>query len=256
MVHWENTQGFLFGGVFTPLNTKTSPIDLIKELLFEKTQEEAMIGDVKASLATADHGTWFLLDGRDAVAGLSAEALANARAMGITTVVGPTEHLLDMSTGYTGGTGTKGVLTGSNTANLTASNLPDTTLVVDVSQDGSHAHTGTTDNVNGGSTKTTNNNGNHTHKVYSEENPTAPGTELNDRNQNAGNPGIDRTKNTSSSGDHTHTVNIDHTHDFSTSSDGLHGHAATVDLNPTGQVPMNVEPRHLAVNWFVSLVAA
>lgn len=107
---------------------------------FDPTDISAdILGDIKYSLATADHDGWYLLDGR-AVSGLSASAKASAAGLGFTTNLPDTRDRVLQGKTDSESLGNKG---GSNSLAITRANLPNISLsgtIAGTSGSGGAAH--------------------------------------------------------------------------------------------------------------------
>lgn len=167
------------------------------------------VGDVKPSLITADHDGWYLLDGRN-ISTLPQTAQNNAsNILGITTLLPNAAGRYSMGT-----TAATGAVSGSSTATLTRSNLPNVNLSYTADAEAGHSHTMTYQRIR---TTTAFGGGNNIHVYW------LAGTVV-------GGGGL---------------YNI-------TSSSIGHNHTYTVSTGGTA-TPINIQPAALNTNYFVYL---
>lgn len=203
-----------------------------------------MFGDIKQGFQFADHGGWYLLDGR-AISSLPANAQNNAVNLGFVGNIPDASNKMLANMGALGATG------GSSTVTLTQANLPNATLSGTTSLDGTHTHT-----VSPVST-VTNTGGAHNHAFYTADNDlnyeASQGYPAND-NHDAFRT-TDRRQRTEDngtiqdSGTHTHNVTVP-TH--STNNGGQHSHTVSVSTGGS-DVPVDITPAYLSTNVFIYL---
>ena len=133
-----------------------------------------IIGDIKYSAQSADHNGWILLDGRS-IATLNAGQQANAVGLGFAASLPNASNTLLVDNGSAPGS-----ITGSNTAVLAQTNLPNFNF-----------------------TGTTNTTGNHTH-TYDALSSGIPNTKNGAKNSSGGNSG----STTGAAGNHNHTLSF------------------------------------------------
>lgn len=242
-------------------------------------QDSSFSGDIKHSARTADHGGWYLLNGR-AISTLPAAARTAAAALGFTAnIPNATDRVLKTKTATEAMAATGGVSTisiaranlpninftgnlsgnmtaaGAHTHNVTgsaaASGQHTHTLNVSVGNAGGHVHGPAAGNafLMGGTMRNNNGTGNyHGDGVL----PAAwGGTGIHHQTASAGAHTHSITANAATTGNHSHTLNINATQS------GNHTHSlANVDVNVpsggTGQALDNRSP-YLSVNTFIYL---
>lgn len=203
-----------------------------------------MPGDIKQGFQFADHGGWYLLDGR-AINTLPANAQANAVNLGFVGNIPDASNRMLANMGALGATG------GSNSVTLTQGNLPNATMTGTTSSDGGHSHS-----VAPVSAVTTSG-GAHNHQFYTAD---------NDLNYEAsqGYPALDnhdafrttdrrqRTEDNGTiqnGGAHTHNVTVP-THN----TNAALPHSHTVSVNTGGSdTPVDITPAYLSTNVFIYL---
>lgn len=125
--------------VFLTTNSKYYFWDGTNWKVLDNTSGSVFIaGDIKQSIATADHGNWILLNGRSTTdATLTASQMTTATALFGSNLPNAAGKVLKMSTAVA-----LGQTSGSNTRVLTQSNLPLVTYSGVVTQlGGAHTHT-------------------------------------------------------------------------------------------------------------------
>lgn len=109
----------------------------LKWILMSITGEPQIVGDIKASMETADHDGWFLLNGRN-ITTLTAIPLANAQSLGYTTVIpNATDRILKGINTATENTTSVG---GTNSFLITRANFPNFTMTGTTASAGAHSH--------------------------------------------------------------------------------------------------------------------
>ncbi len=93
------------------------------------------VGDLKYALRTTDHDGWFKLDGASYTSHSMTQSQQNAA-----TSLGFSGSLPNLTNAYLSQKGGLGGFSGSNTATLVRTNLPDVTLTGTTSTGGSHTH--------------------------------------------------------------------------------------------------------------------
>lgn len=201
-------------------------------------------GDIKASLATADHQGWFLMNGRPLVdLNLSESQQTNAGTLGLTTNLPDMRERLPKMTNET-------PLTSGGTYDITLQkgNLPVDTFSVTTQQNGWHNHLASTSSS-----------GNHQHFMFHDNQATQylVGTNnhvsvlwdiggANASNYTMGNnptPGPP-TGLTHASGTHTHEMTVVH--------NGDHVHNLDFQLNAQQTPATNIQP-YTSVKYFLYL---
>lgn len=94
-----------------------------------------IVGDIKYSAQSTDHSGWVLLDGRN-TGSLSSAQQANAAGLGFAGTLPDATNALPVDNGET-----LGSITGSTTAVMAQSNLPDFNFTGTTNTTGSHTHT-------------------------------------------------------------------------------------------------------------------
>ncbi|MEC5164610.1 hypothetical protein RCH18_000329 [Flavobacterium sp. PL11] len=229
-------------------------------------------GDIKSGMQTADHDGWVALNGR-AKTTLTASQQARANALFSGSALPDANNAYLSQTG-----GTLGAVTGSNTTTLAVANLPAATFSgtaqsagnhqhsIDPAamysySEGSHYHTGRTDNA-----------GQHSHPTNAGGGNNAKGLAYVDGQWTIGGSG-DRTYGEVAWSDGLQALVIDgsgnHSHNFTTDPAGSHYHVvdpAAVDTSTMGAHPhdvsvnsggsgaaLNIAPKSLVVNMFIYL---
>lgn len=203
-----------------------------------------MHGDIKQGFQLADHGGWYLLDGR-AINTLPANAQTAAANLGF---VG---NIPDATNRMLANMGTLGATGGSNSVAITQANFPNTTLGGTTNMAGTHTHSVSPVSA------VTNSGGTHNHPFHTAD---------NDLNYEAsqGYPALDnhdafrttdrrqRTEDNGTiqdSGAHTHTVTVP---SHNTNGGGNHTHSVTVSTGGS-DTPLDTTPAYLSTNVFIYL---
>lgn len=223
-------------------------------------QDSSFSGDIKHSARTADHGGWYLLNGR-AISTLPAAARTASAALGFTAnIPNATDRVLKTKTAAEAMAATGGV----STISIARANLPNINFTGNLSGNtaaaGNHNHT-----LNA----TAQANGEHRHTPHENSRPRVGNTAAlflfgnstlgnNHTGNYSGNydypsawGGVGAAATTAPAGRHAHTVtgtavaNGNHTHSFS-------GVTATIPTGGTGQALDNRSP-YLSVNTFIYL---
>jgi hypothetical protein len=188
------------------------------------------VGEIKYSLQPTDHDGWYLLNGRASASISNTTAQANA-----ITLFGSNLPNAE-NTIATGRNGSE--VLGTNTGGdynylLTQNNLPTFSIIPSLSTDGSHGHTGVTNNMS------------HQHSIQDYGAKVVGVTQKSDKNGLDDNNSALRTIATSNNGVHNHTL--------TTASSGNHSHSFTISSDNPSPTTVNLEPSSLVTNVFVFL---
>lgn len=196
-------------------------------------------GDFKHGFQAADHGGWYLLDGR-LKASLSATAQAAATALGIGVNLPDARDAV-----VKGKTGAEGLASfiGANSQAIAQANLPNVNLTA--ASAGLHTHSAASA---GAHTHGTDAQGAHNHTATTMDNGGSLDGTLAQANNGSANSFIT----TSTSGAHVHTALSAGAHTHVTDSQGAHVH--TVPLGGSGTA-LDVRQRSLNLNPFIYLGA-
>lgn len=222
-------------------------------------------GDIKTSLITVDHASWYRCDGRV----INETTIVNPIHRFNANILFPTGFLPDLNNYYL----TQGAIQDTNTktdANnliIQTDNLPTNVFIGTCTNEGGHTHSVDTGTADGSHQHfyTCNENGDHTHDLHldfaTSSNPSSVKLSVTNNATQYSHNSIPM----HAAGDHIHTIEQvteageptgysgKHTHNFSMSYTPSHQHQVQTQLNTTGiQQPLELQPNSFYINYFVS----